>query len=134
MSNHVLSSKQVKDVERIEEIQAHVKLLNAEKAQLQSGLFTGVGFDERPPLGTTTFIDEDGSERIKIAVGSEIKPDNSALFDKLKSLQKAGLLHTVVKPDFKIDKRTFDGLPDNLKSMIADSVTVSNKKPTLTIL
>lgn len=134
MSNYVLSDETVKLIDKMSEIADHIKELTDRKKILQKQILKNVGFDTDAPIGTTKFTDEDGSERLKITVAEELVADDAALFADLKNLQKLGLLHTVVKPTFKIDKRALESLPADLSVNIKDSVTYKSKSPAITIM
>lgn len=134
MTNLRISDKTSDNLRMLSEVQEQIKVLNDQKSNLQATILADLGMAENAPLGTTSFEDDAGSVRVKVATSDELVVDDDKLSQSLKALSKAGLMDTVVTVSYKVDKRSFEKLPDAKKSLLEPCISYKRKKPTLTVV
>lgn len=124
MNNQVISQETAELISRVREITEHARVLAEEKKALMSQITASLG--DNFGIGTTTFVDPHGSKTVSVKTSQEISAKPS-LFDHLGILKKQKLLGTVFIPTFKIDKRAYDRIQDQLDPAIFAEIETKTK-------
>ena len=132
MSNMILPKHVAEKYADWLEAKEQIKVMTADNKKLAEEIAT-IADAASLPAGTHHFQVEDSDVKITFTSAESLKVNHEECAKLLKGLAKAKLLggHAMVTVEYKVAKKAYDALPEDLRKEFGSIATIETKAPTL---